>query len=355
GYEILIGCLFVFTLFSKTTLQWLLIVDIFVYTLIYPVALTFFIIHASYKENKEKLKFLLFGIAVLIPCIVIDSLTAIEVIKFPGTMYFGFTIFLVSISIQLSEEMVQNLKDYLKQEKELIKMEKVKTDFLFNVSNEFKIYMDNFEKLFANSNGNGKGKISKAPKLPLDETDKYVGLILSIFKDAVTLRSIEDKTFTPVITRFSVKQVILECIGLVESALGETRKNKTITISPDAYETTGAKKLFFLIAYHLIENAYKYTKKTDRIQIIFKSENDRAQLQVIDEGPGISKELQSTVFRKFVRGDYLKKESEIAGAGIGLTIVKAVSEYLGGTVELSSSDGFGSRFTVTLPLKAAVQ
>ncbi|MCC6275858.1 MAG: ATP-binding protein, partial [Leptospiraceae bacterium] len=70
-------------------------------------------------------------------------------------------------------------------------------------------------------------------------------------------------------------------------------------------------------------------------------------------GPGISKELQANVFNKFVRGEYSGKESEIAGSGIGLTLVKAAVEYLGGTIDLQSQNGFGTKITVVLPLKAA--
>ncbi|MBE7412869.1 MAG: sensor histidine kinase [Leptospiraceae bacterium] len=350
-YEIGMMILLLFTFISKTTSQWTLIIDIFNLTLIYPMALVLFTIYKNYQTNKSKIKYIFIGMIGLVPTIIIDSLTAIELIKLPGTVYLGFMFFLINISIQLSDEMVESLKNYLDQEKELIKMEKIKTDFLWNVSHEFKIYMDELGKIISSTIQGLKP--SKNPKLNLDEIDLYVGLSLSTFKDAITLKSVEDKSFVPIITRFSIREVIVEAIETVEKRLGQKRKNKTVTIHPPDFETTNSKKLLFLIAYHLIENAYKYSGKTDRIHISFKSELGKGQLIISDEGPGISKEVQTNIFNKFVRGGFSGKESENVGSGIGLTLVKASVEYLGGTIELQSQNGFGTKVMVVLPLKAA--
>lgn len=350
-YEAGMTALLLFTFISKTTSQWTLIIDIFNYTLIYPLVLVILTIYRNYKANKSKINYIYIGMIGLVPTTIIDSLTAMELIKLPSTVYLGFMFFLVNISIQLSDEMVESLKNYLDQEKELIKMEKIKTDFLWNVSNEFKIYMDELGKIISSTIQGFKP--SKNPKLHLDEIDLYVGLTLSTFKDAITLKSIEEKTFSPIITRFSIGELLEETLETVEKRLGQKRKNKTLAVNPPEFETTSSRKLLFLIAYHLIENAYKYTGKTDRIQVSFKAESGKVQLSVNDEGPGISKELQANVFNKFVRGEYSGKESEIAGSGIGLTLVKAAVEYLGGTIDLQSQNGFGTKITVVLPLKAA--
>ncbi len=350
-YEAGMGGLLIFTLISKTTVQWTIIIDIFNVTLIYPFALISMIIYKNYKIYKAKINYIYIGMIGLVPTIITDSLTAMELIKFPSTVYLGFMFFLVNISIQLSDEMVESLKNYLDQEKELIKMEKIKTDFLWNVSNEFKIYMDEIGKIITQTLQTFKP--SKNPKLKLDELDMYIGLTLSTFKDAITLKSIEEKTFSPIISKFSVKELLEETFELVENRLGQKRKNRILTVNPPEFETTNSRKLFFLIVYHLIENAYKYTGKSDRISVTFKVESSRVQLVVNDEGPGISKELQANIFNKFVRGEYSGKESEIAGSGIGLPLVKAAVEYLGGTIELQSQNGFGVKIIVVLPLKAA--
>jgi signal transduction histidine kinase len=70
-------------------------------------------------------------------------------------------------------------------------------------------------------------------------------------------------------------------------------------------------------------------------------------IEVADEGPGIPAELRPRIFDRFVRGS--GDRSSNGGSGLGLSIVRAVAEAAGGTVELTDSDAGGARFTVRIP------
>jgi len=73
------------------------------------------------------------------------------------------------------------------------------------------------------------------------------------------------------------------------------------------------------------------------------------QLEVEDTGIGIEAQAQQRVFERFYRVDKARSR-DIGGTGLGLSIVKHIAEEHGGTVQLDSEPGRGSRFVVKFPL-----
>jgi len=99
---------------------------------------------------------------------------------------------------------------------------------------------------------------------------------------------------------------------------------------------------------NLIENALKYSPQSSRVRVSVKRKEGTAGIAVRDEGPGIPKSEQQSIFRKFVRGGG-SATHEVKGTGIGLTIAQQIVEAHGGNLELDSEPGSGSCFTMWLP------
>jgi two-component system sensor histidine kinase VicK len=136
---------------------------------------------------------------------------------------------------------------------------------------------------------------------------------------------------------------------MIENRLSQNRKSKVISISSGDIELMQSKELIFLIFYHLLENLYKYTPEDTGLQVIIKSEEKNLlEITVIDEGSGIDSAEQLDILKKFVRGT--SANDKILGVGIGLTLVKAISNFLGGGLEIQSAKGTGSKFIVTIPV-----
>lgn len=98
----------------------------------------------------------------------------------------------------------------------------------------------------------------------------------------------------------------------------------------------------------LLENAMKFTPKGGRVTIRVRSGEQHAFIEVEDTGPGLSPEEFSCVWEAFTQlniGDTTRK----GGLGLGLSIVKAIAELHGGSVEVQSKLGKGTRFTICLP------
>jgi PAS domain S-box-containing protein len=103
------------------------------------------------------------------------------------------------------------------------------------------------------------------------------------------------------------------------------------------------------VVVNLVNNAVKYTPAGGRITITTASEPFEVELRVRDNGMGISADLLPRVFDLFVQGEPTLSRSE-SGLGIGLTLVKRLTELQGGTVEAASGGfGKGSEFILRMP------
>jgi signal transduction histidine kinase len=101
------------------------------------------------------------------------------------------------------------------------------------------------------------------------------------------------------------------------------------------------------VAANLIDNAVKYTPAGGRVDVEVRRAEDAAIFRVRDTGPGIPPDELPRIFDRLFRGDTSRTER---GLGLGLSLVKAVVEAHGGTVDVISEPGRGSVFTVSLPL-----
>lgn len=105
-----------------------------------------------------------------------------------------------------------------------------------------------------------------------------------------------------------------------------------------------------IIFNNLLSNAVKYNKEGGKVNISIDKAGNDAIIKVIDTGIGINKEDQKMLFDDFVR---IKndKTRNITGSGLGLSIVKKITDLYGGSVSVDSIPDEGSTFTLRLPLQ----
>ncbi|QEK13339.1 HAMP domain-containing histidine kinase [Crassaminicella thermophila] len=101
------------------------------------------------------------------------------------------------------------------------------------------------------------------------------------------------------------------------------------------------------ILFNLLSNAYKYSYEGGRVEIGLKQE-DVLTIYVKDEGIGISKENLPHIFERFYRAE-TSRSRETGGAGIGLTITKALVKAHGGNIQVESKEGEGTLFVIQFP------
>lgn len=136
--------------------------------------------------------------------------------------------------------------------------------------------------------------------------------------------------------------------GINEKMLADTNSTNSITLAYDGDEQTYLPiPLVNYIVENLVSNAIKYTPLESVIQVNCKNDGDNITIQVTDNGVGIPKDEQDSIFDSFFRGSNAEFQQ---GAGLSLFVVKNLVEHLNGSVTCESELEKGSTFTVTIPV-----
>ncbi len=101
------------------------------------------------------------------------------------------------------------------------------------------------------------------------------------------------------------------------------------------------------VAHNLVRNAIDHTPGETPVTVASYRRGSMGVLEVSDEGPGMASEQAAKAFDRFYRADSARSGQ---GSGLGLSIVRAIAEALGGTASVASEPGRGARFTVAIPV-----
>jgi signal transduction histidine kinase len=144
-----------------------------------------------------------------------------------------------------------------------------------------------------------------------------------------------------------LKTVVEEAVALYADEAEEKGLVLDTTIPPELTLVGDQTRLRQVFA-NLIENAVKYTDRGGRIDVDARADEDWVRVRVRDTGIGISESDAPLVWDRLYRADASRSAR---GLGLGLSLVKAIVEAHGGRVELRSTAGEGSTFTVLLPAR----
>lgn len=125
------------------------------------------------------------------------------------------------------------------------------------------------------------------------------------------------------------------------------KKNVKLNLTGEVAIVNGVSRLLHEIVFNLCDNAIKYNRDGGSVSVDVKASDDGAVLTVSDTGIGIAPEDRQRVFERFYRVDK-SRSKEVGGTGLGLSIVKHAVMDMGGSINLESTFGEGSTFTVTL-------
>ncbi|NYC05337.1 signal transduction histidine kinase [Clostridium beijerinckii] len=156
---------------------------------------------------------------------------------------------------------------------------------------------------------------------------------------------------------YSIKRENLDVINLIEwniSSIDKYAKQKEISL---VFDTNVEECIMAVdpeaidrIIMNLISNAIKFSPKGSNIYINAWKSINQLTISVRDEGIGIPKEEQNTIFNRFVQSSRNKK-SENSGSGIGLDLVRYLTQAHNGSIELKSEENAGCEFIIKLPIE----
>ncbi len=99
---------------------------------------------------------------------------------------------------------------------------------------------------------------------------------------------------------------------------------------------------------HLISNAIKFSPPSSRVKVRVEEDGSNIRVSVLDHGPGVPEELRGRIFQTFAHTEFFDVTSH-AGAGIGLSVARAIVEAHGGAVGFDTAPGVATRFYFDLP------
>ena len=228
---------------------------------------------------------------------------------------------------------------------ELSGMETLRTDFIANVSHELKTPLAVIQNY---------GTLLQQPGLSEENRKEYAGTVTSaaqrlanLITNILKLNKLENQQIYPVKKSFDLGEQLCECLLSFESAW-EAKNIEIKTELEDDVSIENDPELLSLVWNNLFSNAIKFTEDGGTVGLKLYTEKGFAVVEVSDTGCGISPEVGAHIFEKFYQGD---TSHATQGNGLGLALVKRVVDIIGGEIDVQSTVGVGSTFTVKLERK----
>ncbi|BAZ08372.1 multi-sensor hybrid histidine kinase [Calothrix sp. NIES-4071] len=198
-----------------------------------------------------------------------------------------------------------------------------------------------------------KGKVDSNRMFQgLDTIQRNVRTQAQLIEDLLDMNRIISGKIRLNVQRVDMKSVIeaaLETVSLSAEAKGVQLQ---VVFDPLVGVVSGDPARLQQIIWNLLSNAIKFTPRNGRVQIVLERVSSRVEVSVIDTGQGIKPEFLPHVFERFSQADG-SITRKYGGLGLGLSIVRGLTELHGGTVRVTSAgENMGATFTVSLPIAA---
>ncbi|MBL3658599.1 sensor histidine kinase [Fulvivirga sediminis] len=236
---------------------------------------------------------------------------------------------------------VKRLGEQLKQS------ERLKSNFLSNIRNEITNPLSavlGISDFLMQADEVDMKKLKRNAYLIHNEAFNLEFQMRNIFMAA----ELEAGMIEPEYGKVNVISTIKDVIASFEYKAKEKNLKVVEVHSDDPIAFTTDVAMFHLMVANIYSNAIEYSLPDQQIEISAELRDNHLLVYIKDMGIGISENDQKKIFERFYQLDYGTTKQH-RGQGLGLSVTHAIIELLSGTVEIQSSKGKGSVFTVTLP------
>lgn len=251
----------------------------------------------------------------------------------------------VSITEDISDKK-QMEHDLINAKDKAEESDRLKTAFLNNVSHEFRTPMNGilgFTNLLVKS-GNTEEKREEYATFVNESCEKLLGIVTDVIEISEVqsgIANIRDEQFSLT----DMLNLLIEPLQLKARQKGLQLIYKPIDKNFSVITDRSKLRKCF---QHLLNNALNFTH-VGQIEVICESKPEQFQITISDTGIGISKEVQKVIYEPFRQAE-TGITRKFGGNGIGLSLVKAYVEMLGGSISLKSEEDKGTTVCVSLPL-----
>lgn len=227
---------------------------------------------------------------------------------------------------------------------ELSKMEKMRQEFISNVSHEIQSPLTSIRG-FAQALRNDK--LSSENRLHYLNIIEAESMRLSkLSNNLLRLASLESDTITFEPKPYRLDKQIRHIVLSYEPQWVE--KNINLDVSLEEAEINADEDMMNQVFINLINNSIKFTPEGGSVNVRLCKKSDTIEFKITDTGIGIAEEDQNHIFERFFKGDKSRRAA-IKGNGLGLSIVKKIIDLHHGIIKVQSKLGEGTTFIVSLP------
>jgi PAS domain S-box-containing protein len=188
---------------------------------------------------------------------------------------------------------------------------------------------------------------------PIEMIDRQVTQMVRLIDDLLDVARISRGVLELRRERITISEIVEVTTEACHDQIQEQGHTLEVRVPAEPIELEADRERLTQVLYNLIANATKYTPRGGRIELTAAATNGILEVSVKDNGVGIPHEKLTEIFELFARVDSSLERQE--GLGIGLTLVRQLTELHHGTVEARSAGiGRGSEFVLKLPIVAEV-
>jgi len=231
---------------------------------------------------------------------------------------------------------------------ELRRLERVRQDFVANVSHEFKTPLTAIQG-FAETLLGGALEDQKNNRRFLEIIRDHASRLGRLTDDLLKLARIEAGKLEVQYQPVSVAELVEGCAATTLFKASQRNIALNLSYPPELPAVRGDAGLLREVLQNLLDNAVQYTSPGGRVNLSAATRDHEAVITVADTGIGIPLADQERIFERFYRVDAARSR-EVGGTGLGLSIAKHIVEAHGGRLWVESTIGAGSQFHFSIPL-----
>lgn len=228
---------------------------------------------------------------------------------------------------------------------ELSGIELFREDFINNFSHEFKtpiVSISGFAHQLTRDDLTEGQRIEYA-QLIVAESER----LASMSSNILLLTKLENQEIISDKTRIDLSEQLRDCLLSLQSLWEEKELALHLGLASNVYYF-GNSELIRHIWMNLLSNAIKFSRENGSICVLSRILSGNAEVVISDNGAGMDADAKAHMFEKFYQGDRTHFQT---GNGLGLSIVKRIVDMCGGEILVKSDPGYGTEFTVRLPLE----
>jgi two-component system, OmpR family, phosphate regulon sensor histidine kinase PhoR len=231
---------------------------------------------------------------------------------------------------------------------ELRKLERIRRDFVANVSHEFRTPLTAIQ-------GFAETLIGGAMDDPQNR-GRFLGIILEhsrrlarLTEDLLKLSQMDAERLELEVRSVGVTQLVESCYETAQRRAAEKGLNLSLNLPTHLPDVAGDNRRLQEVLQNLLDNAIQYTLPSGKIVLSAEAANEEVIFTVADTGIGIPQADQPRIFERFYRVD-VARSREAGGTGLGLAIARHLIEVHGGRLWVESELGVGSKFHFSVPV-----